>query len=307
MTGPAPTWSDFIAGWELFREPLLASAVAGIVLGYLSVFVVLKRMIFVSASVTQGAGLGVALAFFISIHWDVAFDPAWGAIAMSLAIAGALVPDPARLGMTRETMLGMVFAFTGGAAILVGSRISQEAHDIQAILFGTGVLVMPDDLTRLIRVAVVVLFFQLWWFRGLTFASFDPTAARVQKVPVRFLDAALLLSIGIGIGVSARALGALPVFALTTLPGTAAVLIARGRLHTTFLVAACFGAFAAVAGYVAAFFFEFPVGAAQTVVATLMVALTMPVRLVRRSPVLALVTAAAEIAILAMLWHIAHR
>ena len=47
-----------------------------------------------------------------------------------------------------------------------------------------------------------------WWFRGLVFASFDGDAARVQGLPVRFLNAFLLGSVGAMAGVSARALGA---------------------------------------------------------------------------------------------------
>jgi len=44
--------------------------------------------------------------------------------------------EPSRLRLTRESMLGLAYALTGGAAILVGDRISQEAHDVEAILFG---------------------------------------------------------------------------------------------------------------------------------------------------------------------------
>jgi zinc transport system permease protein len=307
MSGMAPTWAEFVDGWELFRDPILSAGIAGLVLGFLSVYIVLKRMIFVSASVTQGAGLGVALSFFVGIHWDFQFSPAWGAILMSLMVAGALVPSPERLGMTRETMLGLVFAFTGGATVLVGSRISQEAHDIQAILFGTGVLVLPEDVTRLVAVSAVVIFFHLWWFNGLTFSSFNPIAARVQGMPVRFLSAVLLCSVGVMIGVSARALGALPVFALTTMPGTVAVLVSRGHLGATYIIAAFLGAVVGMGGYVLSFFYEFPVGAAQTVLAAVLVAMVIPLRLARRSRNTAAIAGIVLVLVLAMLWHVVHR
>lgn len=279
MHDSQPTWADFTAGWELFRDPVLCAAIAGLVLGFLSVYVVLRRMVFVSAAVTQGAGLGVALAFYAAIHWGVAVDPGHGAVALALAVAWLLVLDPTRTGLSRESVLGLMFAFTGGAAVMVGSRIAQEAHDIQAILFGIGVLVTPDDLRDIELVAAVVLLMQLWWFRGITFASFDPIAARVQGLPVRMLDAALLASIGVSIGVSARALGSLPVFALSTMPGAAAVLLARGRLLPTFVLAALLGSVAGAGGYVLAFFYELPVGGAQTVAAVALVILALALRL----------------------------
>src|SRR5690606_35795146 len=122
------------------------------VLGFLSVYVVLRRMVFVSAAVTQGAGLGVAVSFYAGIYWladahagdgpgtwllvQLLGDPGHAAVLAALLVAWLLVLDPGRTGLSREAVLGLVYAFTGGAAVLVGSRITQEAHDIQSILFG---------------------------------------------------------------------------------------------------------------------------------------------------------------------------
>jgi zinc transport system permease protein len=275
-----PTWSEFIDGWDLFRDAVLAGGFAGATLGFLSVYVVLRRLVFVSAAVTQAAGLGVALSFYAAIHLGIAVDPLWGAIAMSLVTAAILTADPKRLGLSREMVLGLLFASTSGAAVLVGSRITQEAHDIQAILFGTAVVVSSDDMHHLAWSGALVVGVQLWMMRGFAFASFDPLAAQVQRLPVRLLDLVLLLSVGAMVGEAARALGALPAFAMSTLPGMAALLLVRGPLPLTFAVAALFGAAAGVVGYLVAFFHEFPVGSAQTVTAAATVVVAMVVRLV---------------------------
>ena len=282
MTTGNPTWADFVASWELFREPVLCAAIAGAVLGFLGVYIVLRRMVFVSAAVTQGAGLGVALAFYAAITWGIEVDPGQGAVLVSLVVAGLLALDPRATGLSREAVLGLAFALTGGAALLVGARIAQEAHDIQAILFGTGVLVTAEDLRNVAVAAILVMAIHLWWFRGLAFASFDPVAARVQRLPVRLLDAVLLVSIGVMVGVAARALGALPVFALSTLPGAAAVLLARGHLVGSFVIAALLGSAAGAGGYVLAFFRDFPVGGTQTVTAASLLCAVLAIRLALR-------------------------
>jgi zinc transport system permease protein len=281
MGGETPTWADFVDAWELFRDPLLAGLIAGALLGGLGIYVVLRRMVFVSAALTQAAGLGVALSFFTAIHLGVHIDPILGAIAISLAASLLFVADPSRLGLTRESVLGLAFAVTSGAAVVVGSKISQEAHDIQAILLGTAVLVGPEDLRALVWTAVGVGAIHLWWGRGLVFASFDETAARVQGLPTRLLGAVVLLSIGVSVGVASRALGALPVFALTTLPALAA-LATGARLHLAFVLAIAAGAIAGVAGYMVAFFLEWPVGASQALVAGALALLSLAGRGVAR-------------------------
>jgi zinc transport system permease protein len=272
-----PTWQGFLDAWDLFRDAMLCAAFAGAVLGFLGVYVVLRRMVFVSAALTQSAGLGVALAFYAAIHLGFEVEPVWGAAGCALLATLALLGDPERVHLTREAVLGVVFAVSGGAAVLVGSRITQEAHDIQAILFGSAVLVRPFDLAAVEGVGGAILLVHLWWFRGLGFASFDPVAARVQELPVRFLQGVVLASIGAMVGVSARALGAMPVFALSTLPAMAALALGA-RLRTAFAAAALIGAISGFAGYLTAFFFDLPVGAAQTTLAAAFTAAAVLVR-----------------------------
>jgi len=267
-------WEQFQASFDLFRDPVLCALIAGGVLGFLSVYVVLRRMVFVSAAVTHSAGLGVALAFFAEIHLGMHVDPMVGAVGLSLLATLLLMVDPARLRISRESMLGLAFAFAGGASVLVGDRIAQEAHDIQGILFGTAVLVTEEQLSAVSFVGAVVLLIHLWWFRGLTFASFDRVGALVQGLPVRLLDAVLMISIGIMVGVSARALGALPVFAFSTLSAIAALVLDL-RLGWTFLLATLAGCISGVGGYLFAFFYDFPVGGSQTVLASALVALAL--------------------------------
>jgi zinc transport system permease protein len=275
------TWSAFIGGWEIFRNPLLCALAAGAVLGFLGVFVVLRRMVFVSAGVTQSAGLGVALAFYVDIHLGLHLDPLLGAAALALIATLSVSIDSGRiLKLPRESLLGLVFALSGGGAVLLGDRISQEAHDIESILFGSAVLVRGFDLVTVLVAGGLILAVHLWWFRGLVFASFDPDAARVQGLPVSLLDRTLFVSIGIMVGVSARALGSLPVFAFSVLPAAAALLLGV-RLPWAFALATLLGALAGVTGYLFAFFYQFPVGGSQTVAAALFVVLAILVQLAR--------------------------
>jgi zinc transport system permease protein len=262
----APSWAGFVAAWDLFRDPVLCALIAGTVLGFLGVYVVLRRMVFVSVAVTQASALGVALAFFAEIHLGFALDPILGAAVLALLSTLFLSVDPRAYRLPRESMLGFAFALTGGATIVIEDRIVQEAHDIHSILFGSAVLVRPVDLLVVGLTGAVVMILHILWWRGLVFASFDPDAARVQGLPVRFLNSFLLASVGAMVGVSARALGALPVFAMGTLPAVTALALGLS-LGWAALVSASLGALVGGVGYLLAFFFELPVGGTQTMVA----------------------------------------
>jgi zinc transport system permease protein len=270
VSGPTPTWAEFISGLTIFFDPMLCGAVAGLVLGYLGVYIILRRMVFVSAAITHSAGLGVALAFYGQIHLGLGAlaQPLVGAFLFGMSSTLLLTLEPKRIHLTRESLIGLIFIFASGAILLVGDRISQESHDIHAIIFGTAVLVTKADLYTTLVAGGVVLTVLIWLRPGLVFASFDADGARVQRLPVAALDALLLLAIGLVVSVTTRALGAVPVFAFSVLPAIAALGLSK-RIERVFVIAALLGALSAVIGYVLSFFLRFPVGASQTVVAAL--------------------------------------
>lgn len=275
-----PSWADFVAGFEIFRDPLLCAGAAGLVLGFLGVFVVLRRMVFVTATLSQSAGLGVALAFYAQIHLGWELDPVAGAIALALAAAGVFALEPSKLRLSRESILGVSYITAGALVVLVGDRISQEAHEISAIVFGTAVLVRTSDLLLVLTVGGAITLLHVIAHRGFVFASFDPEGARVQGVPVRALDLALWGSLALMVAVATRALGVLPVFAFAVIPAMTALLLG-GAMRVTLVVAAVLGASSALVGYVVAFLWSFPVGATQAGVAAAIFVIAALLRRVR--------------------------
>lgn len=277
-----PTWQEFVSGWQLdiYRDPIYCGVLAGLLLGYLGVFVVLRRMVFVTAAVSQAAGLGVALAFWFDMTFSFAISPLAGAVATALACSAIFALPLERLPISRESLLGVVYLMAWSGAVMLGDRIAQESHDIAAILFGTAVLVQPSDMHALIAVSAVTAVVHLGWQRGIVFAIFDPEGARVQGVPARLVELTSLLLTSLAVSIATRALGVLPVFAFAVLPAATGMMLAR-RLRWVLLNACVAGALSGGGGYVFAFFYEFPVGACQTAVASGLWLMAAAVRMLR--------------------------
>jgi zinc transport system permease protein len=263
----------FVSSWALFREPTLAGVLAGALLGYLGVFIVLRRMVFVSAALSQSAGLGVTLAFYAQLVLDLPESPAWpllGAVTLTLLAAGAIGVNERRQRLRTESLLGAMYLVGAAGALALGTRVPQEAHDIESLLFGSAVALLPGAFVTLVTTVVVLLALHIWLRRGFTQASFDRDGALVRELPVRLLEALLLGSIAIAIATTTRILGALPVFAFSVLPAMAALRLVSNVPRALF-VATAFGALSGLLGYIAAFLFELPVGASQTLCAALLV------------------------------------
>jgi len=258
--------SAFFAGWDLFRESALSGAIAGAMLGWLGVFVVLGRMVFLAAALPQAAGLGVALALAAQAGVGL---PAWvpAPILGSVTLTGlsALLLARGRQAM-RDGRLGLVFAVGAAGTLALGTRIAEDVHEIDDLLFGSGVAVIPEEFRAFWPTAAAILALHAWWMRGLSAAALDPEAARVRGMPVGLLRFVLFGTLAIAVSAGTRLLGALPVFALTVLPPMAALRVAAS-VPQAIALSAALGAFAGFAGYVAAFLYRLPVGPSQALVA----------------------------------------
>lgn len=278
----ALTVSDFFAGWDLYAPSVMAAIIVGATLGVLGVYVVLRRLVFLSAALGQAASLGVVLSLWLfgAELGNGDAVPIIGGVALS--VAAALVIGRKTAGAFRDGLLGALFLLGAAGTVLVATRIPHEMHDIQALLAGEGVAVLPEDLRLVAWLGGFVLLLHVVGWRGFAAVSFDPLGALVRRVPVRLFEVLLALTLALGIAAGIRVLGPLPVFALSILPSLAAARLGR-NIPESLAIAAVLGALAGVYGYVVAYLLELPVGASQTGMA-LVVALL--VELALRAPTL---------------------
>ena len=94
---------------EIWLNQVLAGLVAGAICGYLGVWVVLRRVVFVAAALGEVAGLGVVMAFFLALHVAPAPAPAPAAVGVGVGVAwagrafGRRAPNPPPATTTTTT------------------------------------------------------------------------------------------------------------------------------------------------------------------------------------------------------------
>jgi zinc transport system permease protein len=276
-------WADFLAAREIWREPLLASIVAGGLCGFLGVYVVLRRTVFVSAALTQLATLGIIAAILLeeSLGVEVEHAGVQLGVALAFSVAGALVLGLALQGrrLPAESPVGMTYVLAGALVILGANRLVHAAHDLNAMVFGNAVAVPLGDLLVLTAVALACAVVHAVFAKELVFVSFDSETAAALGFDTRLWNGLLFFTLGLAVPVAARTMGALPVFAFLTIPASAALLLARG-LRAAFAVAALIGLIAAAGGYLLSWFWQLPTGATMVALAGLFV---LPGALARRA------------------------
>lgn len=265
----------FLDALPLLANGILAGVLVAAVSGLLGVYVVLKRMVFVSAALSQVASAGVAVALLAGgllghraaeTHGHVISWPGIVSLVLVCVAALLLARHVSERRITRESVLGIAYVLPAGVTLLMLDALSTEAHVIEDILFGNTVFVPTEQLAVLLVTASAVFLVHLLGHRQFIFTSLDPETATACGVRTRVLNAVLLLAIAVTIAVSIRSVGALPVFAFMVVPASAALTLTE-RLWTVFLLSVVFGVAAAMLGFYLSFVFSLPTGPAMLTVA----------------------------------------
>ncbi len=261
MSGFAGFW----AAHDIWRDPLIASVIAGALCGFLGVYVVLRRTVFVSAALTQLSTLGLIVALLVEERIGAGLESEHAgvqlAVALLFSVAGALVLGALEAGrrLPTEAGVGMSYVLAGALVVLGANKLVHAAHDLNAMVFGNAVAVPFSDVLVLAAVTLVCAAIHTVFQKEIVFVSFDGETAEAVGMRAPVWNGLLFFTIGLAIPASARALGALPTFAFLTIPASAALLLVR-RLVPAFALATALGVLAAAGGYVLSWIWQIPTG-----------------------------------------------
>ena len=249
---------------EFLWAPFLACLVLTAIHVYLGLHVLARGVIFVDLALAQVAALGVTIAFLAghAIQSEAAY---WYALAFTLGGAALFAASRTRRApVPQEAIIGIVYAVSAAAAVLVVDRAPQGGEHIKQILVGSILTVTPAEVGTLALLYAPIGVLHWLVRRPLLEISFDPEGAGARRA-VRAWDFVFYASFGVVVTSSVRLAGVLLVFAYLIVPATAAAALAssaRGRL----LVGWALGLLVSVAGLVASWTWDLPTGA--TVVVT---------------------------------------
>ena len=267
----------FLDALPILQNGILAGLLVALVCAFLGVYVILKRIVFVSAAISQVSSLGVACAFLVAtafghhaseVKSQFLSGPGATSVAFACLAALLLARQVSEKRITRESILGIGYLLPAGLTLLILDRLSAEAHAIEDILFGNSVFVSVPQLRVQAVTAAVVLLVHLLLYKEFVFTSLDPEMATACGMRTRLFNRILLLTIAFTISVSIMSIGVLPVFAFMVIPAAAALTVTE-RLGTAFVLSVVFGVSAALVGFYLSFVFALPTGPAMLTTAAL--------------------------------------
>jgi manganese/iron transport system permease protein/iron/zinc/copper transport system permease protein len=240
--------SDLLAPLDLafFRNGLAVAVVAGALCALIGTFVVVRGMAYLGHGLAHAVFGGVALSALVGV------DVIVGAAVWGVVIA-LMVGRVARWRViTADASIGVLtlVSFALGLALLQW-RPSGEV-DPDALLFGSVLGVSPTEVASVTALAAVVGVVVVVRYRSLVACSFSPDVAAAAGLPVRRLEALLLVLLAVAVLAAMNVMGATLVAAAVVVP-PATVRLLTSRFAVLLAGSTVLGAATGAAGMLAAY------------------------------------------------------
>lgn len=227
---------------------------------YFGIHIVRRGVIFVDLALAQVAAMGTTVAFLVGypLEGGVAYI-----FSLFFAFLGSVVFTWTRAQEGRvpeEAIIGIVYAFSAAAVVLLVDRAPHGAEHIKYLLVGNILWVKWSTIGQIFAVAVVVGLMHFIFREKFLLVSFDPGRGRRQGISVPLWDLLFYLSLAWVVTTSVQVAGVLLIFSFLIVPAVCGLLFSSG-FRMSLLAGWLVGASVSLAGSYLSYGWDLPTGA----------------------------------------------
>lgn len=249
---------------SLLLLPFLACLILTGIHAYLGLHVVERGVIFVDLSLAQIAALGTTIAFLAGhdLHSTASYFYSLGFTILGAALFSFTRFE--RRKIPQEAFIGIIYAVSAAASILIVDRAPEGAEHIKYILVGNLLGVTRQEVLKMAVLYSFIGFLHWLWRKPLLAISLSPETAVEQGHSVRFWDFLFYGTFGFVVTSSVSIAGVLLVFSFLIVPSVTAMLFSE-RVGIRLLIGWVMGTVVSLIGMVASYYFDTPTGATVVV------------------------------------------
>lgn len=245
----------------LLQSALLGLIAASFASGVLGSYVVVKRIVSLSGSISHSVlgGLGCALWLqrACGIEW---MDPIYGGLVA--AIVSALLIGWVHVAMKEreDTVIAMIWSIGMAIGILFASQTPGYNVELMNYLLGNPLWISSREILLLLGLDLLILITVFRCHRRFLAICFDEKQAYLQGVPVRALYFLLLILIAISVVLLIHVMGTVLVVSMLALPPMIAEKFC-GKLTTMMILSVGLNLLFSIGGLALSYRLNWPTGA----------------------------------------------
>ncbi len=246
------------------QRMIIAGILASLACGIIGTYVVVKRIVFVSAGISHATFGGIGLAYLLQsvLAWTW-FDPLLGAVLFALGSAFILGSDWVKKRIREDSTIGVLWVVGMALGILFINMVDKTKVRVQdpvSILFGNILLIQTFDLIIMALLVGLIFVITFFYFNDLKILTFDEEFAKISGVNVKILNFVLLTLIAFTTVILIKVVGVVLIIAMLTIPPAIAGVF-TDRLNSMMVLGTVMGIVLVLIGFALSLQYDLPPGA----------------------------------------------
>lgn len=270
--------------WEaLVQNPFLQTALfaglaASIAGGIVGSYVVSKRIVFISGSISHAVLGGIGFFVFLKYLTGLAgFTPLLGSLLSAILFAYLIGAIHLKYKQREDTVIAAIWTIGMSLGVIFISVVPGSGAELMNFLFGNLLWASSRDIWLLIALDILIVITCLLCHKRFLAICFDETQCYLQRQPVRFLYFLLLTLVAITVVLMIQVIGAILVISSLCLPAAIANFLTN-RLSKIIYYSVLLSCLFTFLGIFIAFALNWPPGATIALIITVCYFLSLPLK-----------------------------
>lgn len=240
--------------YDFLLHASLAALFSSITCGLIGVYIVTRRIVFISGGVTHASFGGIGLAYFLG------FNPIAGAAGFSILAAMVVEYMTKELKIRNDSVIAIIWSFGMALGIMLIYLTPGYAPNLMSYLFGNILTVARTELWFMLGLSIAVIAIFVLFYRLILFVSFDEEFATIQKKPASVVNYLMIAMVAITIVLNIRIVGIILVLSLLTIPQNIALIFTK-NYKGLLILSVIFAFIGTMGGLLGSYYFDIPSGA----------------------------------------------
>lgn len=240
---------------------LISGAIVSVILGWLGVFITVRKMSFIGDGLAHSSLAGIALALLLG------WAPIPTAVIASVLIAALIYFLEKKTKISGDMAIAIMFTTGMAIGVILLNFYQGYQPELISFLFGNILTVNQSDLLNIAFFGILIIAVLAVFHKKILFSTFDPVGAFLSGLRPWFHDLLLYIMTAVVVVLSIKLIGIILVSALLVTPSAIAKLFAGTFRMFTFL-AVVFSLAIVIVGLILSYYLDLPSGATIVLVGT---------------------------------------
>jgi len=218
------------------QNALIVGLLSSICCGIIGTYIVNKKMVFISSSISHasygGIGIGIFLIYFFRLEVK---DPLIFGLIFSIFSGILILVLKDFFNVDSDLGIGIMMSLGMAVGIIFSFMTPGYQADMSTYLFGNILLSNKLNIILLVGLNSITIIFFIVFYKGIVYSSFDENFYRIYGIPVTFINYFMIILVSSAIIINIKTIGIILIISILTIPQATASIIARKYSSILFL------------------------------------------------------------------------